>query len=167
MLAACTVLFRGAGYTAFSGSVPDHPEHAAMKATYAHVTAPLRRLVDRWAGEICLALAAGEPVPDWVQESMDGIPKIMEECDRKANAYERSIIDMVEAGLVAGKVGQQFDGVVTDVDEKDESKGIVVLSSVAVQGRVTAGGPLPLGQSVRVTLVEADIAKRTVAFELS
>ncbi len=167
MLASCTVLFRGAGYAAFSGSVPDQPEHAAMRATYAHVTAPLRRLVDRWAGEICLALVAGRPVPDWVQESMDSIPKIMEDCDRKANAYERSIIDMVEAGLVAGKVGQQFDGVVTDVDEKDESKGIVVLSSVAVQGRVTAGGPLPLGQSVRVTLVEADIAKRTVAFELS
>ncbi len=36
---------------------------------------------------------------------MDGIPKIMEECDRKANAYERSIVDMVEAGLVADKIG--------------------------------------------------------------
>ena len=58
MLAACTVLFRGAGYTSFSGGVPEQPEHAAMKSEYAHVTAPLRRLVDRWTGEICVALCA-------------------------------------------------------------------------------------------------------------
>ncbi len=54
---------------------------------------------------------------------------------------------------------------VTDVDEKDDSRGIVVLSSMAVQGRVSSGSPLPLGRTVRVKLVEADVAKRTVAFE--
>jgi exoribonuclease R len=167
MLAACAVLFRGAGYAAFNGEPPDRPEHAAMKAAYAHVTAPLRRLVDRWGGEICLALSAGRDVPGWVLESMDGLPKIMEECDRKAHAYERSIIDMVEAGLVAGKVGTEFDGVVTDVDEKDETRGIVVLSSYAIQGRVSGPGPLPLGQRVRVRLTEADVAKRSIAFELA
>jgi exoribonuclease R len=91
----------------------------------------------------------------------------MEECDRKAHAYERSIIDMVEAGLVAGKVGTEFDGVVTDVDEKDETRGVVVLSSYAIQGRVSGAGPLPLGQQVRVRLTEADVAKRSIAFELA
>ena len=44
------------GYQAFDGVVPEHPEHAALAAPYAHVTAPLRRRVDRYAGEICLAL---------------------------------------------------------------------------------------------------------------
>ena len=43
--------------------------------------------------------------------------------------------------------------------------GIVVLTKYAIEGRVT-GPALPLGQQVRVRLVEADIAKRTVAFEL-
>ncbi len=105
MLAACTVLFRGAGYTSFSGGVPEQPEHAAMKSEYAHVTAPLRRLVDRWTSEICVALCADAAVPEWVRESMDEIPKIMEECDRKAHAYERAIVSMVEAGLVAEHVG--------------------------------------------------------------
>ena len=166
MLAACTVLFRGAGYTSFSGAVPAHPEHAAMKSEYAHVTAPLRRLVDRWAGEICVALCADQPVPDWVRESMDTIPKIMDENDRKAHAYERAIVDMVEAGLVADKVGQEFDGVITDLDGKDPAKGIVVISSVAVEGRVSADRPLPLGQPVRVKLLEADVVKRTIAFSL-
>jgi exoribonuclease R len=166
MLAACTVLFRGAGYTAFSGEVPQRPQHAAMKAEYAHVTAPLRRLVDRWTGEICVALSAGAEVPGWVRESMDEIPKIMDDADRRANAYERSIVSMVEAGLVADQVGSVFDGVITEVDQRDDTRGIVVLSTLAIEGRITGTTPLPLGQPVRVKLVEADIAKRVVAFEL-
>jgi exoribonuclease R len=167
MLAACTVLFRGAGYVAFAGTVPAQPEHAAMKAEYAHVTAPLRRLVDRWAGEICVALSAGTDVPAWVRDSMDDIPKVMDDADRRAHAYERSIVSMVEAGLVADQVGSVFDGVITDVDEREETRGIVALSTLAIEGRVTSRSPLPLGQRVRVKLVEADIAKRTIAFELA
>lgn len=167
MLAACTVLFRGAGYTAFAGSAPDRPEHAAMKAEYAHVTAPLRRLVDRWTGEICVALSAGTDVPEWARESLDEIPKIMDDADRRANAYERSIVSMVEAGLVAEQVGSVFDGVITEVDQRENTRGIVVLSKLAIEGRVTSATPLPLGQAVRVKLVEADIAKRSVSFELA
>ncbi|TDU87292.1 exoribonuclease R [Kribbella voronezhensis] len=166
MLAACTVLFRGAGYTSFSGGVPEQPEHAAMKSEYAHVTAPLRRLVDRWTGEICVALCADTPVPDWVRESMDDIPKIMDEADRKAHAYERAIVSMVEAGLVADQVGSGFDGVITDVDDREQTRGIVALSTVAIEGRVTGKTALPLGQPVRVKLVQADISAGTIAFEL-
>ncbi|WP_433167655.1 RNB domain-containing ribonuclease [Kribbella sp. CA-247076] len=166
MLAACTVLFRGAGYVAFAGAVPEQPQHAAMKAEYAHVTAPLRRLVDRWTSEICVALSAGTEVPGWVRESMDEIPKIMDDADRRANAYERSIVGMVEAGLVAEQVGSEFDGVITEVDQRENTRGTVVLSTLAIEGRVSGATPLPLGQSVRVKLVEADIAKRVVAFEL-
>lgn len=165
MLAGCTVLFRGAGYTSFSGGVPERPEHSAMKSEYAHVTAPLRRLVDRWAGEICVALCADQAVPQWVRESMDDLPKIMEECDRKANAYERSIVSMVEAGLVADRLGEEFEGVITDVDARDPSRGIVALSALAIEGRVSGTAALPLGQPVLVKLVEADIARRVVGFQ--
>ena len=74
---ACTMLFRGAGYRAFSGGVPDDVEHAALAIDYAHVTAPLRRLVDRYAGEVCLALCAGVPVPGWVLRALDALPQEM------------------------------------------------------------------------------------------
>ena len=60
MVVACTWLLRGAGYAAFDGHLPDQPEHAALASPYAHVTAPLRRLVDRYGLEICAALCAGE-----------------------------------------------------------------------------------------------------------
>jgi exoribonuclease R len=73
---------------------------------------------------------------------------------------------MVEAGLVADHVGSEFDGVITEVDEREPGRGIVALSTLAIEGRVTGSSPLPLGQPVRVKLVEADIAARTIAFEL-
>ena len=47
VLTASASLLRGSGYVAFDGSVPEHPGHAALATTYSHVTAPLRRLVDR------------------------------------------------------------------------------------------------------------------------
>ena len=50
-----TALFRGAGYTAFDGEPPAQREHAAVAAPYAHVTAPLRRLVDRFGLVVCEA----------------------------------------------------------------------------------------------------------------
>ena len=55
--------------SAFEGGVPEHIEHAALASEYAHTTAPLRRLVDRYAGEIAVALCADTPVPDWVRET--------------------------------------------------------------------------------------------------
>ncbi len=63
MVVAATSLLRGAGYAVLDGHLPDHPEHAALASTYAHVTAPLRRLVDRYGLEVCAALCAGEDVP--------------------------------------------------------------------------------------------------------
>ena len=60
VLTKCTMLFRGAGYLAFDGAVPDaHLEHSALAAPYAHTTAPLRRLVDRYVLEVCHALLNG------------------------------------------------------------------------------------------------------------
>ncbi|WP_436971978.1 ribonuclease catalytic domain-containing protein [Nocardioides panacis] len=63
MIVASTRLLRGSGYVAFNGETPEQPEHSALASEYAHVTAPLRRLGDRYAGEVCLALCAGTEVP--------------------------------------------------------------------------------------------------------
>jgi exoribonuclease R len=62
-LAEATGLFSGAGYQPLTGD--DMPEpHAALAAVYAHTTAPLRRLVDRYSGEVCLAIVEGREPPD-------------------------------------------------------------------------------------------------------
>ena len=75
MITACARLLRGSGYVAFDGEVPADPMHAALASEYAHVTAPLRRLGDRYAGEICVALCAGTEVPAWVLATLLGAPR--------------------------------------------------------------------------------------------
>ncbi|WP_435746551.1 RNB domain-containing ribonuclease [Nocardioides sp. SYSU DS0663] len=165
MVVACTRLLRGSGYVAFDGEVPADAQHAALASEYAHVTAPLRRLADRYAGEVCLALCAGEEVPGWVRERLPELPGLMQSSGQRASRYEGAILDLVEAGLLAPRVGEEFTAVVVDVDE-DLQAGDVVLREPAVEARATSVTDLPLGTEVRVRLVEADPATRRVAFEL-
>ena len=119
MTVACTTLLRGAGYAAFDGAPPEQPEHAAIASTYAHVTAPLRRLVDRYGLEVCASLCAGVPVPDWVRQALDALPEEMRDADRRAHAYENAVVDLVEAELLRDSVGESFAGVVLEADGKD------------------------------------------------
>lgn len=170
-----TTLFRGAGYVAFGMPGPDgapvpppeNTRHAAIAADYAHVTAPLRRLVDRYATEVCLAISAGTPVPRWVLDALPHLPAVMAETGRRTASFERECVDIVEASLLADRLGEEFDGVVVDVedDTKDMQRGLVVLRDPAVRARVT-GPRLPLGDEVRVRLAEADVSERRVIFTL-
>jgi exoribonuclease R len=164
MLNACTTLFRGAGYQAFSGSVPEDAEHSALAIDYAHCTAPLRRLVDRYAGEVCLALCAGTPVPEWVLRALDALPAEMAAAGHRASAYERAVIDLVEVGLLAGRVGEVFPATVIEVD-KSRQRGTVMLAEPAVEAKVV-GPDLPLGHEVSVRLASADFSVGAVSFEL-
>ncbi|RHW24661.1 RNB domain-containing ribonuclease [Nocardioides immobilis] len=166
MVVACTRLLRGSGYAAFDGEVPAKHEHSAIAAPYAHVTAPLRRLGDRYAGEVCLALCAGKPVPDWVLTALPDLPKTLEESGRRAGSYQRAVLDVIESGLLAHRLCEEFAGVITSVHEDDPRKGVVVLSEIGVEAPVTGESDLPLGTEVRVTLESADLATREVGFRL-
>lgn len=164
MLNACTTLFRGAGYDSFTDVAPKEAEHAAIAAPYAHVTAPLRRLVDRYAGELCVALSAGEPVPAWVLDALDDLPSEMEDSARRAGKYERGIVDLVEAMVLAPHIGQSFNGVLIDVDP-DRRAGRLQVPDPAVEARVK-GSRLKLGGEVTATLVAADLVKGSVDFRV-
>ncbi|CAA9371788.1 MAG: 3'-to-5' exoribonuclease RNase R [uncultured Propionibacteriaceae bacterium] len=165
MLNACTTVFRGAGYRAFSGGIPVDAEHAALAVEYAHATAPLRRLVDRYVGEICLALCADEPVPPWVLTALDALPAEMARSEQRAKKFERATFDLVEAFLLQGRVGETFIGTIVEVNE-DKTSGSVVIASPAVEAKIT-GANLPLGQQAPVRLVCANPAEAVVRFELA
>src|SRR5690348_6439899 len=162
MITASTMLLRGAGYVNFDGAIPEQPEHAALASEYAHVTAPLRRLVDRFGLEVCAALCAGTPVPDWVLEALPELPDTMRESGRKANAYENAIVNLIEASTLQGRVGEQFTGSVVETEHDDPNKGDIVIREPAVTAGVTGTKPLPLGEEITVTLTEADPATRRV-----
>ncbi|HEY8374402.1 MAG TPA: RNB domain-containing ribonuclease [Pseudonocardiaceae bacterium] len=122
LYADATRLLRGAGYTAFDGAMPEVVAHAGVGAPYAHVTAPLRRLVDRFATEVCLAVVAGVEVPGWVREALPDVPGWMESSDRLAAQVERACLDQVAAWVLADRVGQEFDAVVLRTGSRSGSR---------------------------------------------
>ena len=139
----------GAGYTAFDGTPPADAAHWAVAAPYAHATAPLRRLQDRYVSACCL----GE-----TPAGLDALPAEMAAGIRRANAVERAVIDLLEAVLLAGREGERFDAVVID-------EGLVQLRDPAVRAKLATGTPAP-GTEVTVRLERADPATRTVTFSL-
>jgi exoribonuclease R len=158
MLLACTTLMRGAGYQVI-GESATLTKHAAVASSYAHVTAPLRRLVDRYGLAVCAALCADEPIPEWVMEGIDSIPDVMTQAGGRARSLERANIDLVEAGVLAGREGEVFDAV--GISSRQGS-GIVHVVAPAVIAECE--GDVPLGEPVSVRLDEADMSSRKVRF---
>ena len=162
-------LFRGSGYLAFGAGgvgVPADDEasdaeeavHSAIAARYAHVTAPLRRLVDRYGEEVCIAACAQAPVPEWVLQALPDLPDVMEQTGKRARAIGRGALTALEALVLRGHEGEVFDGVITS--ERD-GRGELVLTEPAVvtevrRGSGQSGDRLPVGERVRVRLLSAD-----------
>ncbi|MEM9201144.1 MAG: RNB domain-containing ribonuclease [Actinomycetota bacterium] len=166
MLSQAARGLRGAGYVAFHDhDLPEDPEHSAIASTYAHVTAPLRRLCDRFANEIVLAQCAGIEPPAWAVEALDELPSLMGSARSRDRNLERSIVDFVEAVVLQPHRGETFDAVVTDVDA-ERDRGRIQLRDPAVVARLPATG-LELGQPVRVTLLDADPDAGQVRFALA
>jgi len=160
LLRLAAVLFRGASYVAFDGAPPAERTHSAVAAPYAHATAPLRRLADRYVSECCLAACAGQPVPDWVRTALPTLPDEMAAADRKAHEVDRAVVDLAEALLLQNRVGDVFCGAVVESGLKG---GEVQLRDPAVRARFDGGGLL-LGQEADVRLESVDVAQRKVRF---
>ncbi len=160
-LTSCTQLLKGAGYTAFDGELPELVTHSAVAAPYAHVTAPLRRLVDRFALQVCLAASQGRAVPDEVRAALPEVPALMAEADRTARTLERANFNLIEAVMLQDRVGESFPAVV--IDSRNDYQ-LVQLLQPAVIDRLEGEMRFPLGAWVAVRLVEADPEKRVVRF---
>ncbi|WP_159703659.1 RNB domain-containing ribonuclease [Arthrobacter sp. 18067] len=183
ILHSAGTLFRGAGYTPFDGDVPANVVQAAIGAPYAHTTAPLRRLIDRFVLVICEALSNNQQIPAWAREALPSLPEIMASSDQLAGRLERAALDTVEAALVANRIGQEFDAVVISGSKPSNGNangngtgngngngngsgpyGVVQIAEPAVTAR--CDGELESGTKVRVRLVKADIASREIRFQL-
>ena len=156
-----TALFRGAGYTPFDGGVPEQTMHAAVASPYAHVTAPLRRLVDRFGLLVCESICRDTPVPDWVRHSLPSLPEVMNASEHLAVAMERGCTDAVEAAAMQHRVGETFRASVVDVTSNG---AMVQLSDPAILA--PADGATSVGMEAMVELVEADVARRSVRFRV-
>jgi exoribonuclease R len=149
----------GASYVPFNAD--QRPWHSAMAATYAHATAPLRRLADRYVVMATLEVANGRPVPEQIASAFPMLPEVMRRADDTANQIERAVIDLAEVALLSGQKQHTFAAVVTDVDDRGAR---IQLCELPVVVRVDAHRVEP-GDDVRVRLVSTDIAARVVKFE--
>lgn len=164
MMTACTSLFRGAAYTVVTPEVAGTDlRHNALAANYAHCTAPLRRLVDRYVGEVCVHLCAGTPVPAWVLEALPALPDEMRESDARAKKFERGVTDLVEALVLSSRVDERFTGTVVEADGKGH--GAVAVADPAVEAKVSGDG-LQLGSRVGLVLESVDLATGTSTFRV-
>ncbi len=159
---AAASLFRGAGYTAFDGDIPEDTTQAAVAAPYAHATAPLRRLVDRFVLVTCEALCLGREVPDWVREALPDLPHLMASSDGRANQLEAQSLNAIEAALLSSRIGEEFDAVVV---QTKEGGGVIQLTDPVVTAFME--GSAPPGKRVLAELVTADIATGEVLFRRS
>ena len=158
---AAASLFRGAGYVAFDGVPPIDPIQSAIAAPYAHTTAPLRRLVDRWSLVVCEALAGGREVPAWARESLADLPKLMGRSDQVANRLENAAVDLVEAAVLRASEGEVFRGVV--LGTRGDGARVQLNNppvSVTVPGVRSAAGSI-----ARLRLVRADMSTGDIVFE--
>lgn len=152
--------FRGAGYEAFTGGkLPDQPLHGAIASTYSHVTAPLRRICDRYANEIVLAHCGGYEPPAWTIERLDELPKIMGAARQKDRSLERAIVDFVEAVALQSRIGERFQGVVLGHRRNGAD---VQISNPAVIAAVNSKPPI--GSTVDLELRQVDTTARRVIF---
>ncbi len=149
----------GAGYVTYEPGVV--PWHSAIAATYAHATAPLRRLADRYVVQTALAVANGSAPSDEVRAALTRLPAAMNRGAQQASQIDRAVVDLAESVMLEGREGQTFAAMVVD---DDDGISRIQLSEVAVVAKVQAKGLRP-GDELRVKLVEADPAQRVVRFE--
>lgn len=150
----------GASYVPYRGGVV--PWHAAMGATYAHATAPLRRLADRYVIRAVLAVANGRPVPDIVSQAFQRLPEVMARAGNLDGQVERAVIDLAEAVMLERDVGKIFPAVVTDLDQRGAR---IQLRDLPVVARVDARNAAP-GEAISVRLESAVPDQRRVTFQL-
>ena len=158
-----TRLLRGAGYSVLDTAAGLHAEtttHAGLGAPYAHVTAPIRRLVDRFGTEVCLAVANGGDVPAWTRAALPELPALMAASDALASRVERACLAQVEAWVLAERVGETFPAVVLHAEAHG---GEVFVADPPVVSRCV-GDDLPEGERIEVRLAEADVVRRKVTF---
>jgi exoribonuclease R len=150
-----------AGYAAFAGEVPEQNVHAGLATPYAHTTAPLRRLADRYVLDLLVELEAGRAPDAAGVETLQRLPSVMEEAEARAAQVERAVVDELEARELEHRVGEQFDAVVVD----DDARGArLQIADPPVRARMHGDHRIAPGTTLAVRLIAADPLGRSLRF---
>lgn len=121
---------------------------------YTHSTAPNRRYSDLITQRLLKAAIQGKPSP----YSMVDLEALAAHCTAEedtANKVERQVIKSAAALLLEGRIGEQFDAIVTGASEKGTW---VRLISLPVEGRLMEGFEgVDVGDRMHVRLDSVDV----------
>jgi exoribonuclease-2 len=164
-LSLCIVKLLGKGEYALK--LPGRPVqgHFGLAVNdYTHSTAPNRRFPDLITHRLLKTALDGGKLPYTVDE----LEAFAEHCTaQQANAdkVERSVRKSAAALLLAARIGQRFDGIVTGASAKGTW---VRIAEPVAEGRVIRGFEgLDVGDHVRVELVHTDVGRGFIDFKRS
>ncbi len=131
---------------------------------YTHSTAPNRRFPDLVTQRLVKAALAGAP-PPYANEELEALALHCTEQENNAAKVERQVRKSAAALLLASRIGERFEAIVTGASPKGTW---VRISRPAVEGKVVRGFEgLDVGERVRVELVRTDVERGFIDFERS
>jgi VacB/RNase II family 3'-5' exoribonuclease len=129
---------------------------------YTHSTAPNRRYPDLITQRLVKAALAGHPPP----YALDELGQLAARCTRQedaANKVERQVRKSAAALVVASRIGERFDAIVTGASAKGT---YVRVGAPPIEGRLMRGEHgLDVGDRVRVQLSGVDVERGFIDFE--
>jgi exoribonuclease-2 len=128
---------------------------------YTHSTAPNRRFPDLITQRILKAAIAGRE-PPYAEDELTALGSHCTIQEDNADKVERQVRKSAAALLLASRIGQRFDGIVTGASEKGTW---VRISGPSAEGKVVRGFEgLDVGDRVRVELVHTDVERGFIDF---
>ena len=128
---------------------------------YTHSTAPNRRFPDLATQRLLKAAIAGSPAP-YAGEQLTELARHCTLQEDNAAKVERQVRKSAAALLLAPRIGERFDAIVTGASPKGTWVRIV---RPAVEGRVVKGEQgLDVGDAVRVELLHTDVERGFIDF---
>ena len=145
-------------------SVPGRatPGHFGLAVNdYAHSTAPNRRFPDLVTQRLLKAALSGGPMP-YGEADLEALAAHCTEQEDNAAKVERQVRKSAAALLLADRIGQSFDALVTGASAKGTW---VRINQPNVEGRVVRGFEgMDVGEKVRVTLLGVDAVRGYIDF---
>jgi ribonuclease R len=156
--------------------------------TYTHFTSPIRRYPDLVVHRLLRLARRGTLIgqlADDQRESLEGMARQASERERRAMEAERELLHWKQARFMAGKVGEEFDGVVTGVTTfglfvelvDPFVEGLIHLATLIdddyrfdeaahqLRGR-DSGRAFRLGDRLRVRVARVDLDRRRIELAL-
>ncbi len=163
----CLAVIKLLGRGEYVLEVPGEPVegHFALAVSdYTHATAPNRRFPDLMTQRLLKRALAGEP-PPYGEAELRALAAHCTAQEDNAAKVERQLRKSAAALLLRARIGERFEGIVTGAGPQGTW---VRISSPTAEGKVIRGfDGLEVGQHVRVTLVETDVDRGFIDFEVT